>query len=239
MWAALAALAFGGPAVAVPPAGPESRLTPELQKEMLRAGTLYLAGELDKAAAALTAVEKEAGVSVRTLNLRGAIATRKKEYDRARDYFQRALELVPKSVALRLNIAETEILAGNYVLARKMISEIPAEPKTQEVQQFYLILSYLLEGKADEADALLKQMKEPSDTAAFYFAQAARAFWAGDTVAGDRWVAAAQKIFGRRIDITLYDVLANQGWITIKPRSLEALGGPDEDEKPIAEPLIK
>jgi tetratricopeptide (TPR) repeat protein len=226
---AVATLLRAGHAASLPE-GWKPDLHPVLKKNIEKATLYYFAGEYDKANLLLDELEKKTRPSNETMTIRGAIATRKKDFEKAREWFQRCIDADPKNVDAKFNMAEIEILCGNYRLARTLLSEIPVEPATAEKQQFYIIVSYVLEGNLTEAKRLVEQMKFPCDTAAYYFACASVPFKEGDTEEGNKLLNAARKIFGRKVDIGLMDLFAQVGWIKMEipsPDQIKAASAPE------------
>jgi hypothetical protein len=84
--------------------------------------------------------------------------------------------------------------------------------------QFKIIFANLLQGKPDAAKPVLDAMKFPSNTAAYYYAQAAWAFFHKNQKDGSYWSNEGLKVFGLGSCLSFYDSLAQVGWLPMRNR---------------------
>lgn len=92
--------------------------------ESLLVSTYLRTGQPDKALQALDALEKKSAASPFTLNFRGAAYVTKKDYARARQNFEKALNIQSSYLPALLNLAQLDLLDKNPQAARKRFEEI-------------------------------------------------------------------------------------------------------------------
>src|SRR5262249_6172558 len=131
------------------------------------AETLKLLDELDQRQPDVAAAQ----------NLRGVALMRMGEFGPAEKALQKARELDPDLWEARFNLAEVPFLAKNWSTARERFTALAdsfpsqAEGATGELIQFKIFLTYLLEGKEKNANAISARLKTSSVSPAFYYAQ--------------------------------------------------------------------
>lgn len=198
------------------------------------AGPVYLRA-LERAAAAYSqrdfpdALEKlDAAEQIQpgipdTWSMRGAIYAEQRAFEKAEDAFDHASQLSPNAFWPRYNLAQLLFMQKKYGEAEAAFEKLVSDPDHRELVQFKLILLDLLQGNRDKAQTVLRSMKEPSDTAAYYFAQAAWEFSHQDRKQADYWVATGVKIFGIERCYSLYDALADIGWVAKRTAKMTGL----------------
>lgn len=148
-----------------------------------------------------------------TWSMRGAIYAEQRAYEKAEDAFEHAEKLAPDNFWPRYNLAQLLFMQKKYAEAQGAFEKLEGDPEHRELVQYKVILLALLQGDTGKAEAVLGSMKEPSDTAAYYFAHAACEFARQNRTQGEYWVAAGIKIFGIERCYSLYDSLADLGWV--------------------------
>jgi tetratricopeptide (TPR) repeat protein len=128
-------------------------------------------------------------------NLRGAIFTRQKHYKEAEEQFEAALALDPDFNPAKLNLAELNMLQGNYAEARQLYEELQKVDPASEVVQFRLVLCALLSGDANRASTMVDVMNFPGLTPAYYYARAAIALKRGSKEEAQKYFENVKKYY--------------------------------------------
>jgi len=150
----------------------------------------------DDALAKLLELEKKSPDDAFVMNLVGAAYTKKKDYDTAKSYFDRAVEKEPGFFAAKFNLGELLFLQKKYPEAlgffRSMLDQVPGN----ELLQFKVFLCEMLTGNDAGAKAMLSKIKYPGDTPAWYYAQAAWETKSGNKKKAIQYLTGAKYIFG-------------------------------------------
>ena len=126
--------------------------------------TLKLLDELDQRQPDVAAAQ----------NLRGVALMRMGEYGPAEKALRKARELDPDLWEARFNLAEVPFLARNWGEARDRFAALAdsfpsqAEGATGDLIQFKILLTYLLQDKQKNADAITGRLKKSAGSPAFY-----------------------------------------------------------------------
>lgn len=180
-----------------------------------REGRLALA--IEEAAKALKLAPDNQGA----LLLAAQCALEKKEFDKARDHARRAAELYPQSVAVYMTLADIEVQSGKRKEAiawlRQGLQKIPGQ------QDLLWTRALLLadEGKTDEADEMLQQLR-----AAEYSRPLTDYLEARLEFLGGQWLAASRRFEQLRAELTAWPDLGKQAnyWMG---KCYQELGEPD------------
>jgi tetratricopeptide (TPR) repeat protein len=160
-----------------------------------QASAAFKAGKYEEAEKALDRAQKADPKRPETFNLRGAIFTKQKEFDRAEEQFNAALELDPKYYPAKLNLAEMDLQRGKYPEAQEQYKELQKVDPESELLQFKLILCAVFQGENLRADALVNGMRFPGRTPAYYYARAAIALKAGQKQNAQTYFANVKKYY--------------------------------------------
>ena len=149
-----------------------------------------------------------------TWSMRGAIYAEQRAYEKAEDAFDHASALAPENFWPRYNLAQLLFMQKKYAAAEAAFEKLGDDPQHRELVQFKLILLDLIQNNPGKASVVLQSMKEPSDTAAYYFAHAAWEFAHQNQREGQYWVVTGIKIFGLERCYSMYDALADLGYVS-------------------------
>jgi tetratricopeptide (TPR) repeat protein len=130
-------------------------------------------GKIDDATKDAEQAEKLDPNNPETANLLGIVASKKKDYPEAISQFNRALTENPKFYTAKFNLVDVLLLKGDYDQARTMLADLSQIDPKSEVVQFKFALSYVLDGKTDDAMSFIDTMDFPGKTPAYYYARAA------------------------------------------------------------------
>ncbi len=152
-------------------------------------------------------------------NLRGVALMRMGEYGLAEKALQNALELDPKFWEARFNLAELSFLQKKWPEARARFealakdSDEQAEGTTGDLIQFKILLTWLLQGKEAEANAILDRLDASTQSPAHYYAKAAFAFRTNDETGAKVNLRAAQKTFAQSANQLFAESFYELGWM--------------------------
>ena len=150
-------------------------------------------------------------------NLRGAVFTGQKNWEKAAEMFNKVLQLDPKSLDARFNLIELDFLQKKYPEARKKFQALFDENPKNEFLHYKVYLCWLMEGKKDEAGKMLKSFDFIGDTPSYYFAQAAWYFSENDPEKARSYLASAEQIFPFQQNYFFAQSLIDLGWLQSPP----------------------
>ena len=152
-----------------------------------------------------------------SLNVRGAIAIEKREFERGFKYCSDALRLDPTFFPAKFNICEIPFLEGRYAEARglwlKLVTNIRPGDPASELLTYRIFMTYLLENDAEHAKEWLAKIPFPSQTPAYQYANAALARHNGDLAGWDEWLRSADYIWPETKRSEFVDVMIQLGWL--------------------------
>ncbi|MBA3960510.1 MAG: hypothetical protein H0X40_01225 [Chthoniobacterales bacterium] len=184
------------------------------------AKTDYLAGHFDSALTKLAQHDKAKGADGDSLDLRGAIALEQGKLELAERDFREANKVQPELFAPRLHLADLFLREKKYDLARELYEKLGSETNvvlSNEQVRYGLLLIALATHDDSAAQSALAQLTFPTESPAYYYAQAATAFAKGNESAGKKWIATARQIFDRPALAWFASQLYNLGWLKEKP----------------------
>ncbi len=161
----------------------------------------------------LEAAEKVVPPTAMTLNVRGAVAIERRDFEAGEKLCRQALEIDPKFFAARVNLGEIPFLQKRYSAAREVYEALLAEEPKNELLQYRVFLTYLLEGNEAAAEEAMKRIKFPGDTAAYYYAHAAWEFARKNEQEARGWVKSGDWVFSPAKNIYFSDVMYDLGWM--------------------------
>lgn len=150
----------------------------------------------DQALEKLESLEKSLPDDPFVLNLLGAAYTKKKDYAAAQGYFDKALAKQPDFFPAKFNVGELLFLQRRYSEAKQYFEAMQQMDPRNELLQFKIFLCDLQLGDKDAAAALLKTIKYPGDTPAWYYGQAAWESKNGNNKKAVEYLTGAHYIFG-------------------------------------------
>jgi len=149
------------------------------------------------------------------LNLKGAILTKTKDYDGALACYEAALKSSPGFFAARYNIGALMALRQQWDPAIAYYKDLlRAQPNNELVQYKLLLLLLMRDSDAGLQDKLFPPSM-PSNTPAWYFAAAARAYKDGQPREAVKYIDVARSVFGDQTAI-FQEELDESGLATAK-----------------------
>jgi tetratricopeptide (TPR) repeat protein len=132
------------------------------------------------------------------LNLIGSAYTKKKDYLAAEAYFRKSLNEKNGFFPALYNLGELLFLQKKYGEAREHFQAMRASDTRNELLQFKVVLCDLELNETDRAKKLMKAIKYPGDSPAWYYAQAAYENKVGNKKKAREYIAGAKYIFGEK-----------------------------------------
>lgn len=129
------------------------------------------------------------------LNLYGAIATERENYDEARTYFEKALAKQPNYFPAEYNLVETRFMEKEYSEAASRFIDLLVKYPENELLEYKIFLAFLLMDRPEDADKWLGRIKYPGETPAWYYAQAAKEVSEGNKKKAHELLDGARYIF--------------------------------------------
>jgi len=180
------------------------------------AGIAYANHDFSKALDKLDVADQIAPNIPDTWMMRGAIYAEQRAFDKAQDSFEKAGKLNPGDFWPQYNLAELLLMQKKFGAAATAFQRLQVYATNQELVQFKVVFTNLMAGNPDAAKPALDAMKFPSETAAYYFAQAAWAFAHQNSKDGNYWTRTGLKVFGLPRALSFYDQLAQVGWVPMR-----------------------
>ena len=180
----------------------------------------YQQGNLDAAHAALDKVAEDPTWTSKLQDLRGMIFLEQKKFDEALTAFKAAHETDRNLYLPHIHMGDTYLRQGKWAEAREVYQEVMKLSNVLMVHErlrYAVLLTYL--GAKDDAGAkeALERIVFPTETPAYYYAQAAWAFAHGSKRLGEKWLRTADEIFADKDTAWFARPLHELGWLKKKP----------------------
>lgn len=198
------------------------------QKRVLIAGmgevSNYLRGvRWQEALEKLGELETAVGDNHYIENLRGAVFTRMRNFDKARAHFGKALELAKdldaESFHPKFNLAELDFVSKKWDPAREAFQKLlkdPGKPGTgsDTLINFKIMICDLQQKKEADADLVLQTFDQyDAESPAFYYGHAVKLFVKDDKEGANEWLESAKRIYPKEINEVYNDSLVEMGWL--------------------------
>lgn len=140
------------------------------------------------------------GESPELMNLEGSCYVEIRNFGRALDLYLRAEELAPDNPSIKFNIAEVLFVTKKWQEShdrfQALLPKVPPENiALTRLIEFKIMLTMLRLDRQDEAFILANKYDFLDDSPFHYYAQAALAFEAGDTLKAEEWMSISSRIF--------------------------------------------
>lgn len=186
---------WAGHGYRIPAALLERHRKPADAVQFARAAEAFRRGDHEGALGLINAGGAGIAGDVEALNLRGACLTELHRYEEAKEAFTLVLQLQPGHFWARYNLAEIEFMQGNAASARAgFTAMLGNDPAANELLQFKVVLTWLLENNLAGAEAALGGMADPPVSLAGHMARAACAAARGNPSEASTLLAAGRKV---------------------------------------------
>ena len=179
-----------------------------------------LAGRPEAALAALAVGEKDGALDGKTLSLRGSIRLEQGKFEEAIADFRAAREKDMTMPSPRIHLGDAFLRQKKWEEARAAYAEVLRVTNMiilSERLSYGILLTHLAEKNEAEAKTALERVVFPTESPAYYYAQAAWAFAHDNNKAGVKWLKTADKIFDEKQTAWFARPLYDFGWIKTKP----------------------
>jgi Tfp pilus assembly protein PilF len=148
-------------------------------------------GALDQVNAAIAADSKLAAA----YSLRATIYVQGKLWDKAEKDYGTALQLDPKNVEVKYNLAQVSFIQNKFDVAREGFAALEQDPLMGDVSSYKVFLCDLLGGHEATAAKELDAFNQVGSNASYYFANMAWSLYHKKTDEAADWEASAQRIY--------------------------------------------
>ena len=172
----------------------------------------------DAALAAVTEKE-QSETNAKTLDLKGRIYLEMGKYDQALTAFEASTQADEKS-ASKMHLGDMLMRQKSYQEARNVYREAIRLTNVlimNEKLRYAILVSSLAAEDEEEARAAFEALTFPTESAAYYYGQAAWAFAHGDKAAAEKWLQRADGFFPAKSTGWFARPLYDLGWIKKKP----------------------
>lgn len=135
------------------------------------------------------------------LNFLGAVYSKKKDYPAALSWFQKSLAANPGFFPAQFNVGEISFLEKKYQEACDHFSRMLERDPKNELLLFKCFLCKLLLDQTDDAGKIMKRLKYPGDSPAWYYAQAAWEIKHGRRDKANDLLEAAKYVFDKHTEL--------------------------------------
>lgn len=198
-------------ALAQPPAGADLLATAKRH---------FHQANLDAAGRMLDQLEGAAPPTAQSLDLRGCILMEQTRLDEALVAFRAAHAADPALFAPRLHIGDALLRQQKWEEARANYDVVMRETNiliSHEKLRFAVLMTHLGAGDKAGAQSAFERVTFPTETPAYYYAQAAWAFAHGKKRDGEKWMRRAGDIFDATTTAWFARPFYELGWIKTKP----------------------
>ena len=188
---------------------------PGLTSELGAARQSYLRGKFDDALAKL-----DHDKSMEALDLRGCIYMEQGKFDEAAKSFEAAHTTNFNAFAPKIHLADVMLREKKFEEARKEYERLVTEvrsPMWPDYARFGVLLACLGEHDDTGTRQALGAIVFPTETPAYYYAQAARSFAQGKKPDALKWINTAKTIFDAGKTTWFDRGLYQFGWLKKKP----------------------
>ena len=196
----------------------------EIQTLLQEAATFIQGIRLQEGLDRLIQIEAISPDLYQTYNLRGAIFTKLRDFGKARQAFNKALELQPGLMEALFNLAELDFVEKKFASSVSSFTSLKANnpnlrPETVKLIDYKLFIATLLQSQAKgdakekKALAMLDGFDFLDDYPVYYYGQAALAFNNDDKEEAESWMTTAQRIYNKTTQTIYIDALIEMGWV--------------------------
>ncbi len=200
--------------------GAAAETASEISNLLEKAEDSFNQGNLDGALTLLDQIEKAKGGSAQALDLRGCIYLEQGKFDDAKKTFRAASDADTSRFPPQLHFADVLMREKKFTDAREAYSDLMEKTNIQtynEKLRYAMLLTYLFEHNEVRAQTALERIAFPTESPAYYYAQAAWEFAHDRKGDGQKWIKAAHKMFDSKSNAWFAKPLYDYGWIKEKP----------------------
>ncbi|NCF93855.1 MAG: tetratricopeptide repeat protein [Verrucomicrobiaceae bacterium] len=192
---------------------------------LLREAATYIQGiRLQEGLDRLIQIEAITPDLFQTYNLRGAIHTKLRDFDKARAEFKKALSLQPGLMEAQFNLAELDFVEKKFARSESAFRQLKTDNpelrlETLKLIDYKLYISLLMQSQSKgdakhrAAMAMLDSFDYLDDFPLHYYGKAVKAFQEDDKEEAEEWMASARRIYDKPTQTIYIDALIEMGWV--------------------------
>ena len=189
-----------------------------------KAKSNFAQGNLDGALALLDQIDKTASGDAQALDLRGSIYFEQGKFEEAKKLFRAASSADPSRFPPRLHYVDVLLREKKFADARYQYNDLGDLTNVQmhhEKLRYAILLTFLFEHNEEGAQAVLERITFPTESPAYYCAQAAWEYAHNRPGQAKKWLKAAAQLYDPKSLAWFVRPLYDVGWSKEKP-ALEA-----------------
>jgi tetratricopeptide (TPR) repeat protein len=191
-----------------------------VQNDLAVAEREYSQEKFDAALASLDRFEKSGGPTAESGDLRGCIYLEQQKFDDAKKTFDAVHETNPDLFAPRIHAGDVLLRQKKFAEARTIYQALLKETNilmSHERLRFGVLLTYLGENDDTNARTAFQAIRFPTETPAYYYAQAVWAFAHDKKSEAQDWINKSKKVFEPDAATWFARHLYHLGWLQEKP----------------------
>jgi len=206
--------------LALLPLGAAAQAAADISNLLDKAKSDFEQGNFDGALAALDQIDKTKSGDSRALDLRGSIYFEQGKFEEAKKAFRAASSADPSRFPPRLHYVDVLLREKKFTDARYQYNDLGDLTNVQsynEKLRYAILLTFLFEHNEERAQAVLERITFPTESAAYYCAQAAWEYAHNRSGAAKKWLKAAAKMYDPKSLAWFVRPFYDFGWTREKP----------------------
>lgn len=196
-------------------------LTAEMREDyymkLFKAQTFFNQKRIFETLAQIDEIHKIYDKDPSSLNIKGACYVEFRNFDKARDCFNKALEAHPENPNVLFNLAEIAFVTHQWQEAHDELSKLlkeQANPTMNELIRFKILLCKIKLGALEEAQNLTDGTSFLDDSPLYYYANAAMEYSKDKPTKAEKWLSRGSTVFTDQRQVAPWqDTLIEFGYI--------------------------
>jgi predicted Zn-dependent protease len=192
----------------------------EISNLLEKAKSNFNQGNFDVALAMLDQIDKTKSGDSEALDLRGSIYLEQGKFEEAKKAFRAATSSDSSRFPPRLHFADVLLREKKFTAARYEYNDLGELTNIQthhEKLRYAILLTFLFEHNEDRAKAVLERITFPTESPAYYCAQAAWEFAHSRKSDAKQWLKSAAQMYDPKTVTWFARPLYDFGWTKEKP----------------------
>jgi tetratricopeptide (TPR) repeat protein len=180
----------------------------------------FRAGNYERALAMLDQIDKTQKATADVLDLRGSIYLEQGRLADAEKTFRAAIELDSNSFSAQLHLGDALLREKKFTAARDVWAGSLRQTEVRSAREklrYAILLTYLQTNDKAGGERSLERIKFPTETPAYYYAQAAWEFANGHSSEARKWIKAAKEMFNSGASAWFQRPFYDFGWLSGSP----------------------
>jgi tetratricopeptide (TPR) repeat protein len=180
----------------------------------------FRAGNYERAHALLDQIDKAQKPTADVFDLRGSIYLEQGKLAEAEKAFRAAIELDSNNLSAQLHLGDALLREKKSTAARDVWVGALQQTESRSAREklrYAILLTYLQSNDKTAGEKSLERIKFPTETPAYYYAQAAWEFANGQPSEARKWIKAAGEMFDATASAWFLRPFYDFGWLSGKP----------------------